>query len=108
HRDVAMNLNNLAGVVQRRGNVAEAEALYRRAIAIKEQALGPDHADLALALNNLALLLADQGHSSEAEPLYQRALGLIAPALGKEHPNLTGVRETYTALLRQMNRDPTH
>ena len=37
--------------------MADAEALYRRALSIKESLLGRDHPDVALSLNNLALLL---------------------------------------------------
>ena len=43
HYEIAVNLNNLAGVRQAQGRVAEAEALYRRALAIKETLLGGDH-----------------------------------------------------------------
>lgn len=34
--------------------LTEAEPLYRRALAIQEKALGPEHADVAVSLNNLA------------------------------------------------------
>ena len=36
-------LNNLAGLYQTQGRYAEAEPLYKRALAIYEKALGPDH-----------------------------------------------------------------
>jgi len=42
------------------GKYNEAEPLYRRAIAIDEKALGPDHPGLATDLNKLAELLEDQ------------------------------------------------
>jgi len=38
------------------GNYAEAEPLYRRALAIVEKALGPEHPNVAASLNNLAEL----------------------------------------------------
>lgn len=43
HPEVAACLNNLAVLLKGVGKRAEAEALYRRSIAIKEQALGPTH-----------------------------------------------------------------
>jgi hypothetical protein len=39
--------------------LAEAEPLYRRALAITEKSFGPEHPDVAIRLNNLALLLGD-------------------------------------------------
>ena len=64
-------LNNLAGLYQAQGRYAEAEPLYRRSLAIREKALGPEHPDVGAALNNLAVLYRAQGRYAEAEPLYQ-------------------------------------
>ncbi|MEN0064876.1 MAG: tetratricopeptide repeat protein [Myxococcota bacterium] len=41
-------------VFQRRRCPAEAEPLYRRALALTEAALGPDHPSVGTPLNNLA------------------------------------------------------
>jgi tetratricopeptide (TPR) repeat protein len=54
----------------------EAEALYRRALAINEKYFGPDHPNVATDLNNLAELLRDTNRLSEAEPLIRRALAI--------------------------------
>jgi hypothetical protein len=35
------------------GQYASAEPLYKRSLAIKEKALGPDHPSMAASLNNL-------------------------------------------------------
>ncbi len=45
------------------GKYDEAEPLYRRALAVREKALGPQHPDTAGSINNLALLLKSQGAS---------------------------------------------
>jgi hypothetical protein len=45
-------------------------ALYKRALAIREKVLGPEHPSVGAALNNLALLYDSQGRYPEAEPLY--------------------------------------
>ncbi len=55
-----MALNNLAGLYDDQGRYAEAEPLYKRSLAIREKALGPDHPDVATALNNLAELYKDR------------------------------------------------
>ncbi|MEE8511990.1 MAG: tetratricopeptide repeat protein [Acidiferrobacterales bacterium] len=44
------------------GRYGEAEPLYKRSLAIREKALGPDHPDVATSLNNLARLYSAQGH----------------------------------------------
>ncbi|NJP06849.1 MAG: tetratricopeptide repeat protein [Chloroflexaceae bacterium] len=58
------------------GDYRTARPLLERALAISEQALGPNHPDTASALNNLALLLVDQGDYAAARPLYERALAI--------------------------------
>ena len=45
HPDVAQTLNNLAGLYHSQGQYAKAEPLYERALAIYEEALGPDHSE---------------------------------------------------------------
>ncbi len=86
------------------GQYAEAEPLYKRSLAIREKALGPQHPHVATSLNNLADLYRAQGKYAEAEPLYQRALGLVEKALGPEHPHVAQSLENYAALLREIGR----
>ena len=81
HPTVATRLNNLAlllkvrwlnnatallslltpnsPVLQAQGKLDEAEELTRRALAVWEKALGPDHHQVATGLNNLAVLLEE-------------------------------------------------
>jgi hypothetical protein len=66
--------------------------LYRRALAGREEALGPAHPDTLTLVNNLAVLLKSLGKYDEAEPLYWRALAGKEEALGPAHPStLTSV-----------------
>ena len=46
----------------------EAEPLYKRALAIREKSLRPDHPDMAQTLNNLAELYCVQGEYQERNP----------------------------------------
>ncbi len=61
---------------------------YKRALAIREKALGPDHPNVATSLNNLALLYHKQGRYVDAEPLYKRALVIFEKASGSPIPVL--------------------
>ena len=93
------SLNNLAGLLQDKGRYAEAEPLHRRALAIREQALGPGHPDTAVSLNNLGALIHAQGRYAEAEPLARRALAICQAALGHDHPQSVQFRANLTKLL---------
>ena len=79
-----IKLNDLAEQYRAQGKVAEAEPLYKRALAIREKALGPQHQDVATSLDNLAELYRAQGKVAEAEPLYKRALAIREEARQQE------------------------
>ena len=70
------------------GDYRDAEEPLTQALALREQALGPEHPDVATSLNNLAVLYHAQGQYAKAEPLYQRALAIREKALGPEHPDV--------------------
>ncbi len=67
-RNVAIHLNNLALLLQATNRLAEAEPLYRRALAIVEKSLGPDHPTSVKVRQNLAALLAQLGQTGATEP----------------------------------------
>jgi tetratricopeptide (TPR) repeat protein len=67
----------LAELYSHLGRFAEAEPLFKRALAIREKALGPDHPDVAWSLNSLGAFYADEGQYAKAEPIYQRALAIF-------------------------------
>lgn len=67
-------LNETARYLEYRAQYQEAEPLYRRTLAIREKALGPDHPATAASLNNLGLICCRQKRYEEAEALYKRAV----------------------------------
>ena len=73
---------------------------YKKALAITEKALGPEHPDVATSLNNLAALYESQGRYAEAEPLYKRALAIREKALGPEHPDVATSLNNLAVLYR--------
>lgn len=84
----ALSLTHLANIHHARGDYSEALDLHARALAIREQALGPEHPDVAISLNNLAVTHAARGEHEEALALYERALAIDEAALGPEHPDI--------------------
>ncbi|MBV9710840.1 MAG: tetratricopeptide repeat protein, partial [Ktedonobacteraceae bacterium] len=84
------------------GKYAEAEPLYKRALAIYEEIQGARHPDAAMSLHNLAGLYYAQGKYVEAEPLAKRALTVYEQILGPTHPDTITARNNYNALLQQL------
>jgi tetratricopeptide (TPR) repeat protein len=111
-QEAARLLNGVAYYLCERARYAEAEPLYRRSLAIREKALGPDHSDVAQSLNNLAVLYKAQGRYAEAEPLYQRSLKIWEKALGPDHPEVaTGLNNLallYDAQGRYAEAEPLY
>ena len=66
HPDVGTDLNNLAGLLDAKGDYAGAEPLYRRALEICEKALGPDHPNTVIVRKNLKQLL-EKEHAQEVK-----------------------------------------
>jgi tetratricopeptide (TPR) repeat protein len=85
---IALMVNQFGLFLLARAEYAQAEPMFRRALAIYEKALGPEHPDVATSLNNLAELYHDQGQYGKAEPLHERALAIHEKALGPEHPDV--------------------
>ena len=98
------NLPPVGTVRRTHGLYPQAEPLYKRSLAIREKALGPDHLKVAATLNNLAELYTTQGRYAEAEPLYKRSLAIWEKALGPNHPNVALSLENIAALYRATNR----
>jgi hypothetical protein len=64
----ANELNQKVVKLHETGKYAEAIPLARRAIVLREQALGATHPDVSESLNNLAVLLQATGDYAEARP----------------------------------------
>ena len=98
HVSYAIALASLADVYWRQGKYAEAEALYKRAVVIREKVLGKDHSDVADYLNNLGVILNDQGKYAEAEGLYNRALAIHEKARNTTQPVVARILHNLAGL----------
>jgi tetratricopeptide (TPR) repeat protein len=78
-------INNLAMAKRQQGRYAEAEDLYRQALAIYQNNALP--AREVAAMNNLGRVLAEQHTYKEAEHLYRDAVALAERELGPSHPD---------------------
>ena len=87
---LATPLANLGSFYAGRKRHAEAEPLLRRALAIREKALGPDHPDVARTLVTLVMCRLSQ-EPKEAEavaPMLRRAITILEKSRGKDSPDL--------------------
>lgn len=73
--------------------------LAERVLAIREQALGPDHPLVASALRNLAEILFAKGKRKEAVTTYERYLGIAEKVFGNDSPSLIESLDHYICLL---------
>ena len=71
--EAALLLNQTGFYLNGRGAYSQAEPLYRRALAIREKSLPPDHPHIALVCKNLAAVLQELGRTKEATALRKRA-----------------------------------
>jgi len=98
------SLSTLADLSRAKGRFAEAERLYKRALAIDEEALGKDQLKVARDLSNLAELYQAQGQYAEAEPLHKRALEIREKVLGPVHPEVAQSLNNLAAVYRDQGR----
>jgi CHAT domain-containing protein len=103
-RDYAAALNNLAQLYGDLGRDAEAEPLYKRALAILEKTVGRDSPDIAAEMNNLAALYQRQLRYAEAEPLFKRALANCERGLGPNHPDVGRQLNNLATLYEKQDR----
>jgi tetratricopeptide (TPR) repeat protein/tRNA A-37 threonylcarbamoyl transferase component Bud32 len=104
HPEVAVALEHLVGLLNRRGRYAEAEPYARRALRIREAALGPEHPDVSYALSNLGGTLRGLGRDADALALHRRELALVEKQAGPDDPEVASVLDSVGTDLRNLGR----
>ncbi len=96
-KDVATVESNLATLLTFRGELAEAETLYRQALETRRRAYGPKSRDVANSFRSLGNVLYLQGKFAAAEAMLRQALELRRAAGG---PRSTAVASVLSLLGR--------
>jgi len=102
---LAKSLFGLAENYHQWGKRDQAEAFYRRSLAVGEKSVGEDQPDLGWPRAGLAALLAEEGKTNEAAVALPAGL-----RCGREecstnnNPMLQSICKAYVALLNTMNR----
>jgi tetratricopeptide (TPR) repeat protein len=99
-RETAWLLTHMGEYLGARAQFADAKPYVERALAIREQVLGPQHPDTAQSLNNLGALLYAQGDLAGAKPYLERALAIWEQVRGPEHPDTAQSLNELGYLLR--------
>ncbi|MEZ5983135.1 MAG: CHAT domain-containing tetratricopeptide repeat protein [Parvularculaceae bacterium] len=81
-----VKLNNKAVQLNSAGRYSEALAYAQQALALAEEALGPNHTSTLALANNVGAILRALGRYSEAEPIHERVLDSLERVLGPDHP----------------------
>lgn len=100
----ADQLSQKAVSLYAQGKYDEALLVAQRALALREQTLGPDHESVARALHNIAEILFTKRKYKEADSTYQRALTIYERLFGADDPRLVPELEKYICLLINSNQ----
>lgn len=104
HPNVADVVTDLAGLVAAQGQLEEADALYRRALAIEERGTDDDAQKQTITLlNHLIELSTAQHRQQDAKPLYTQLLTLLERRFGAKHEELIPVLERYAQCLETLD-----
>jgi tetratricopeptide (TPR) repeat protein len=104
HPNVAVDLNNLAFLLDGTGRGAETEPLKIRVVEILMQHQAGEPEKFATALANLASMLRSQGRFAEAEGLYRQAIQVEESRLGPQHRTLARELRNLGGLMARTNR----
>ena len=85
--EVASSFYMLGSALLNQGRLAEAEAAYLRALAMRRGIL-KEHPDVASSLNNLAMVYRAQGKWDQARAALLEALAMQTNLFGAEHPDI--------------------
>lgn len=93
--DLAYCLNEAGVVLERAEDLADAEKLYARALALNQAALGGENSETINSANNLANVYAGQKRFADADRFYRWVLEMRQRTLGAEN---AAVADTLAAI----------
>ena len=102
HANYAKVLTLVALGHQGLGHGPQAEALHKRALAIREQLHGKVHIDVAENIQHLADLYRTLARYTEAEQLYRRALAIVEKAAGADQSHLAVILNSLASTYQDL------
>jgi hypothetical protein len=106
HPNTLTTRHNLGEAIRDQGRAAEAEAMFRDLLPLREKVQGKEHLHTLITRHGLARAILDQGRAAEAEAIFRDLLPLQEKVQGKEHPHtLVNRRALALAGLEQGSSD---
>jgi tetratricopeptide (TPR) repeat protein len=93
----------LAAIYQGQGRYADAESLFKQALAVTQEKLGSEHPHMATVLSGYVLLLREMERYDEADELDEKALSIKRLWLEEASP-LAMLGEEHAAMQRKYLR----
>jgi eukaryotic-like serine/threonine-protein kinase len=97
-------VNDLGGLLGLMGQKQEMLEAEKRALLLKEKALGPAHPDVGFSEGNIAYSLFELGKNQEALGHIDRAVAIVSKGLGTSHPDYAIVLSNRGEILNALGR----
>lgn len=91
HPLLGIRLNNIAAILQKRSQFAEAGLFYRKALFAAEQSQEPRPEELAAFCGNLVSLAQQTGNAEDAEKFTLRLIEVRSAELGPNNPDIAKI-----------------
>jgi tetratricopeptide (TPR) repeat protein len=95
----------LAAILDATGRQQEAAELLKRALAVLQRVLGPEHYEVGVTLGSLGTIDARLGHLELAETRLRRALAIKEQWLGPDHLELVPTLGTLGVICRRRGNE---
>ena len=105
HPDYARDLNRLALIYFRAGDIKADETAAKKALSAHQWIYSDDHPRTALALSNLAYTYKEQRDYRRSEPLYRQAMTIRRNALGTKHSTYRDSRQSLANVLQLLAKE---
>ena len=102
--EVAIMIDNLAGLYFEQQRIALSEPLRRRALEIFLKTTGPESANTLISTQNLGAVLYSKGEHVEAERLYRRALAIAEKVYGPNDSQRGRLLDNLAGAVRSQGR----
>jgi tetratricopeptide (TPR) repeat protein len=87
-------MDNLAELYDQQKRHDQAEAQFRKVLALRQKKLGEEHPDVLTTMHGLAIAVEHQGRREEAKELLRRVIEVRKRVQGVDHPDLASAQES--------------
>ncbi len=104
--ETADGLYELGLVLEEQGKYAAADSVYRKALSIRRDRLGPRHPKVGTTLNDLGIVLRQMGDYTAADSVHRNALDIQRSHFGSRHLKVATTLNDLGIVLRKRGEYP--